>query len=293
MPLMTEGRRDTPQPGALATHHHGRRPGDAPTIVLLHGWPDSAAVWDLVVPHLRDRFHLVTIDLPGAGDAPLPSGDRPFRLELLAAHVDSVVRSIRTDHTVHLVGHDWGGVIGWEYVMTPAFARHVDSFTTLSGPSLDHLGELVRRARHDRAAARLASRQLARSWYTAALSLPLVRTVPWRLGADRVFRRWLERTEGTEGYPGRQLSRDAVATVPLYRTNIAARLARPNVRPVGIPVHAIVAERDRYVSAAAMRDLEHRIPTLECSSLDAGHWSPRSHPAEVARLIDDWVSAFD
>lgn len=274
-------------------HHHGRRAGDAPSIVLVHGWPDSAEVWDLVVERLGISFHVVTIDLPGVGASPAPSGPRPFRIEVLAAQIDSVIRSIRTDAPVHLVGHDWGGVIGWEYAMTPASARHVDSFTTLSGPSLDHLGALVRRAPRDRSAARLAASQLGRSWYTAALSLPVVRTVPWRRGGDRLFRRWLTRTEGITGYPGPGLSRDAAAAVPLYRTNIAARLARPDVRSVEIPVHAIVAERDRYVSPAAMRDIGRRVPSLETSSIDAGHWSPRSHPGDVARLVADWVRSFD
>ena len=273
----------------LAQHHHGRTVGDAPSIVLVHGWPDSAAVWDLVVPHLTDRFHVVAVDLPGVGDAPPAIGRSPYRLDALAPALDDMVHSLDTDRGVHLVGHDWGGVLGWELVMTPAYAARLSSFTVLSGPSLDHLGLLARKAPGDAATARVVADQLARSWYTTALSLPVLRTIIWRAGADRAFRRWLHRSEGVEGYPGEHLARDAAGAVPLYRTNIVPRLLAPRARPVTLPVHVIVAEQDRYVAPGTMRALEEWIPQLHTSSLDAGHWSPRTQPEQVATLVTEWV----
>ena len=35
---------------------------DAPTIVLLHGFPDTQALWSLIVARLSDRFHVVFIE---------------------------------------------------------------------------------------------------------------------------------------------------------------------------------------------------------------------------------------
>ncbi len=140
-----------------------------------------------------------------------------------------------------------------------------------------------------RRTARVVADQLTRSWYTSALSVPGLRTAIWRLGADRAFRWWLRRTEGIDGYPGDRLANDAAAAVPLYRSNIVPRLVAPRPRPVTIPVHVIIAERDRYVAPSTMRALEEWIPQLHTSSLDAGHWSPRTQPEQVATLVTEWV----
>jgi pimeloyl-ACP methyl ester carboxylesterase len=50
-------------------------PKDAPTIVLLHGFPSSSREFDTRIPMLATRYHLIAPDFPGFGrsDAPPPS----------------------------------------------------------------------------------------------------------------------------------------------------------------------------------------------------------------------------
>ena len=45
---------------------------DGPTLVLVHGWPDSHVVWDGVVPLLADRFRIVRYDNRGVGKTSVP-----------------------------------------------------------------------------------------------------------------------------------------------------------------------------------------------------------------------------
>lgn len=275
----------------LATHEFGAERGTAPTVVMVHGWPDSAEVWEPVARRLGDAFHVVTIDLPGAGDSPAAAGKGAFRLDTIAEQVDRVIGRLPSDRPIHLVGHDWGGVIGWRYVMRPEFGGRLSSFTALSAPSLDHMALLVRRSTDDRDLAAVSAGQMLKSWYTWPLSTPWLRTAMWRHGGDRVFRRWLKRSEGITDYPGDGLAADAIALVPLYRANIVPRLLFPSVTEIDIPVHVIVAERDRYVDASLMRTLDRWVPDLEFSSVDAGHWAIRSHPDDVATLIRRWLTA--
>ena len=49
----------------IAVYEEGNREG--PTVVLVHGWPDSHDVWNLVADQLQDRFHLVAFDTRGVG----------------------------------------------------------------------------------------------------------------------------------------------------------------------------------------------------------------------------------
>jgi len=49
---------------------------DAPTVLLLHGFPSSSRMWEPLLPLLADKYHLIAPDYPGFGlsSAPPPSG---------------------------------------------------------------------------------------------------------------------------------------------------------------------------------------------------------------------------
>src|SRR5882672_6834982 len=50
-------------------------PADAPTLLLLHGFPSAGHMFRDLIPFLADRFHLVAPDLPGFGQSDMPSRD--------------------------------------------------------------------------------------------------------------------------------------------------------------------------------------------------------------------------
>jgi pimeloyl-ACP methyl ester carboxylesterase len=50
-------------------------PTNAPTLLLLHGFPTSSHMFRNLIPLLADRFHIVAPDLPGFGQSDLPSRD--------------------------------------------------------------------------------------------------------------------------------------------------------------------------------------------------------------------------
>ncbi len=47
-------------------------PKDAPTILLLHGYPSSSRMFATLIPLLADRFHLIAPDYPGFGESDAP-----------------------------------------------------------------------------------------------------------------------------------------------------------------------------------------------------------------------------
>jgi pimeloyl-ACP methyl ester carboxylesterase len=51
-------------------------PFDAPTLLLLHGFPSAGHMFRDLIPALSDRFHVVAPDLPGFGQSDMPSRDR-------------------------------------------------------------------------------------------------------------------------------------------------------------------------------------------------------------------------
>ena len=52
---------------------------DGPALLLLHGYPQTVAMWHKVAPRLAERFNVVACDLRGYGDSGKPpSMDAPF-----------------------------------------------------------------------------------------------------------------------------------------------------------------------------------------------------------------------
>jgi len=89
--------------------------GSGPSVLFLHGNPDSAQVWEQVITLMSPQFRCVAIDLPGFGDS--GPGDRlAVELDNLAEFINQVVDSLNLPEPVHLVVHDIGGPFGLAWV---------------------------------------------------------------------------------------------------------------------------------------------------------------------------------
>ena len=87
------------------------RPG-APVVVLVHGYPNTSALWGPVMANLAGHYRVVAYDVRGMGDSSAPTGRRGWDLAELRADFLAVVDTVSPDDGVHLVGHDWGSVQG-------------------------------------------------------------------------------------------------------------------------------------------------------------------------------------
>ena len=264
--------------------------------MLVHGYPDASVVWDDVAARLAASHHVVTYDVRGMGHSPAPTGPHPFRLQHLADDLFSVIDAVSPDAPAHVVGHDWGSIQSWEAVTDPGRNHRIASYTTISGPCLDHVGHAMRARLRRPTPRRLGQvlRQGVRSTYIAFLYTPGISTVIWRLGADRTFRRFLERAEGVSD-DGRHttLAADGRTGVHLYRANIVQTVARPRERRTDVPVQLVTLTGDHFVTPVLLEGLEQWAPNLTRVSLDARHWAPRTHPDEVAGLIAEHVAKTD
>ena len=274
---------------SLAVWEHGDP--SAPTVVLVHGYPDTHVVWDGVVRLLADDHHVVTYDVRGAGASDAPRDRAGYDLTHLVADLVAVVDATAPAGPIHLVGHDWGSVQSWEAVCTDALGDRLASFTSMSGPALDHVGRWLqdRRASGDR---RQLLGQGLRSWYVAFFHLPVIAPFAWRRFAERPFRRYLRDVEGLPpgALPGATLPQDAANGVELYRRNVRSRIADPQERTTDVPVLLVVPTGDRYVSRGLLDEAARHCTDLRRVEVDARHWLPAAQPDVVASLIRDHAS---
>ena len=266
-----------------------------PTVVLLHGFPDTSAVWAPVAPRLSADFHVVSYDVRGAGRSDVPRTRRDYALALLVDDLVAVLDATSPDAGVHLVAHDWGSIQGWEAVTTKGLADRFASYTSISGPPLDHAALWARRHRTLRPAdLRLTARQALHSWYVAYFHLPVVPELMTRnqrataLWASRLHR--VERVPTDEEWPASTFGADFAHGVNLYRANMLPRLRHPEVRHTDVPVQLIVPTRDRYITPELLDGLEDWTSRMWRRSANAGHWLIRTDPLQVAGWVRELVT---
>ncbi|NUV63837.1 SDR family oxidoreductase [Streptomyces sp. CAI-85] len=270
-----------------------------PTVVLVHGYPDSKEVWSQVAARLAGDFHVVLYDVRGHGASTAPKPLRGgFTLEKLTDDFLAVVDAVSPDRPVHLVGHDWGSVQSWEFVTVARTKGRIASFTSMSGPSLDHFGHWIN-SRLKRPTPRRIGQLLgqgAKSWYVYLLHTPVVPELAWRGPLGKRWPRILRRLENVPGgdYPTPSLPSDAAHGAWLYRDNVRSRLARP--RPdahAHVPVQLVTPLGDAFLSERLYDELEQWVPRLTRRTIPAKHWVPRTRPDQLASWITEFVTSVE
>ncbi len=84
------------------------RAGDGPPVLLLHGFPQTRAMWHAIAPALSRHFTVIAADLRGYGASSKPKGLANYSFREMAADQLALMRSLGFDR-FHLVGHDRGG----------------------------------------------------------------------------------------------------------------------------------------------------------------------------------------
>lgn len=268
-----------------------------PTIVLVHGYPDSKEVWTQVARQLAEQWHVVLYDVRGHGSSTAPVPLRGgFTLEKLTDDFLAVVDAVSPDRPVHVVGHDWGSVQAWEFATVSRTEGRIASFTSMSGPSLDHFGHWIKQ-RVARPTPRRVGQLLgqgAKSWYVYMLHTPVLPELAWR---GPLGKRWpgiLERLEKVPpgDYPTASLPDDAAHGAWLYRDNVRTRLRRPRADAYAhVPVQLITPTGDIFLSERLYDDLESWVPQLTRRTLPAKHWVPRTRPDQLASWIAEFAAA--
>ncbi|QKM56321.1 putative oxidoreductase EphD [Burkholderia glumae] len=254
-------------------------PREAPPVILVHGYPDSARVWKRVRETLETRYRVIAYDVRGAGASDAPASTSAYRLAQLERDLDAVARATCGRRPFHLVGHDWGSIQSWEAVTDPAMRGRILSYTSISGPCLDHVFR-----------APMSLGQSLKSWYIAFFHLPLLPALFWRLGGAALWPWWLRRTERIRAAADPQQVRNGVNGIRLYRANFIARARQPRERYAQAPVQILVPLRDRYVTPALSENLERWLGVHERELFEASHWTVLREAALIAGRIDRFAS---
>jgi len=109
-----------------------------PALILLHGFPQTSAMWEpLIGAAAAQGYRVLALDQRGYSPGARPEGVDAYAVLELVADVVAVADAAGFER-FHLVGHDWGCVVGWVTAI-----RHPGRVLTWSGLSIPHPGTLL------------------------------------------------------------------------------------------------------------------------------------------------------
>lgn len=259
-----------------------------PALVLVHGYPDNQEVWEAVIAQLIQDFYIVTYDVRGAGQSSIPKRIRDYRLERLSEDLLTVVDAVLPHRPFHLAAHDWGSIQSWEAVTDVRFRQRILSYSSISGPCLDHAAFWMR-AQLQQGKSRFL-KQLGKSWYIAVFQLPLLAPTVWQYMSVERWGKMVQQLEQTSGLAlNPNIQQDGRYGVNLYRANFIQRLLKPRQRVAICPVQALVLTEDRFVSPELIDEVPKWVADFQRVEIAANHWAILSQPERIAQHLRDFA----
>lgn len=272
----------------------GTSRGDAPLVVLLHGFPDVPHSWEPVALRLAEQgYRVVAPYLPGYHPSPPPR--RGDVLEV-SEQVLTLCRELSPGERVYLVGHDFGAVVSYA-----AIARAPERFHACATLAVPHVRAFLRNGL-------LSPAQLRRSWYMGFFQLVPVANalVPMRDYAfiRRLWRDWSPGYTLPEAlFDELRACFDASMPQPLawYRPQSGVtgaawrdlpRVLRLLAQPITVPTLYLHGEDDGCIGTEMMRGQRRFFARAfdEAVVPSAGHFLQLEQPARVATLILDFFA---
>jgi len=259
-------------------------PQDAPTVVLLHGFPSSSRMFDQLIPLLATQYHVVAPDLPGFGQSDRPAPDKfDYSFDKLSEVVSSLLARLGLDRW-HLFMQDYGGPVGFRVMernrasVRSMIVQNASAYLQGLGPKWKGIARYwADPERHPEIYESFASLEGAKQRHVAGSPRPE------RYNPDT----WIDEF-ATLSRPGvheiqARLLRD-------YRTNVEAyprwqRWLREN-RP---PALIVWGRYDPSFIEAGALAYQSDLPDAEIHLLDAGHFALDEKLDEVARLMIDFL----
>ena len=104
---------DDQEGGTLDMHYIEDGPADGQPVVMIHGNPTWSFMWRKVVKRLAAQgYRAIAIDMIGMGRSDKPTRMRDYTIARHEKWVSEALFDKLDLHGVHLVLHDWGGIVG-------------------------------------------------------------------------------------------------------------------------------------------------------------------------------------
>ena len=252
--------------------------GEGPAVLLLHGFPDSNALWRHVIPALAGAgFTVIAPDQRGFGESDAPQGVEHYRMAQIVSDAIGVLDALEIPKA-HLVAHDYGALVGWLLA-----GQHGDRFYSYTALSVGH----------PTAYASAGGKQKRLTWFRSFFLIRGIAEAVLKAGNWAMFRLLVRKHPETTHWI-EELSRAGRLTAALnwYRANVLTITTATDIPRVSIPVMGVWSSEDLALAEDQMVNSARYVDsTFRYERLDGcGHWIPLDRPETITALLLDFLA---
>ena len=268
--------------------------GDGDELALcLHGFPEHSFSWRYQLPMLaKQGFTAWAPNLRGYGNTTRPAKLKDYALSELIEDVAQLIIASKKKK-VTLIGHDWGGIIAWEFAIADRLP--LERLIICNGP---HMRSYVDT---------FGWSQLLKSWYIFYFQIPWLPEYLSGLRGAWIIGEIYERTNKNEAaFPPevvevykRNASQPGAlrAMINFYRAYRYGwwkreRKWRSNLHePITISTLLIWGDEDEFLDKVIANNTQNYVTDLRIKFIQgASHWVQQERPEEVNQLIKEFVA---
>ena len=269
--------------------------GTGPLVLLLHGFPDTAHTWDHQLAGLAGAgYRAVAPFLRGYHPTGIPA-DGFYDKATLVADVAALIKALGGGKPVHLVGQDWGAIVS--YAALAAYPELIRRAVVMAVPHPAQTATSMLDAKHIHRSfhwfffqlAELPEKAIVANDYAFIDYLWSYWTSPGYQDPSH-----LAEIKAMLGKPG-----VLTATLGYYRAMLDPAKGDPRldalraamVRPIDVPTLALCGGDDLRAELMTDQGKHFRGEYSYKVVPGAGHFLHREQPAEVTRLVLEWLGA--
>lgn len=233
-------------------------------VILLHGFPEAAVMWDPFMDMLADNdYYAIAPNQRGYSSGARPTDVQSYALEHLVADIHEIADQLGLEQ-FHLIGHDWGAAVGWQ--LAAEHPQRVLSYAALSVPHIDAFAQAYREDTEQFEASeymRFFQKTLIPEFVLANNDYTQLRTV------------WDQHEQTEIDHYLRIFGQKNALTAALnwYRANFVMFDADQSIGPVSVPTTLIWGNQDTALKRAGVADTRNRVSAeYTFIEMDAGHW---------------------
>jgi pimeloyl-ACP methyl ester carboxylesterase len=260
--------------------------GEGPLMLMLHGFPEFWYSWRHQIPEFAKDYKVVALDLRGYNESDKPQQQSAYVMSEFVKDVEGIIRGLGYDRCV-LVGHDWGGIIAWNFAY--AYPEMLERLIVMNIPHPAKFAEGLR-----------TPQQLLRSSYAFFFQLPvlpelLIQSLDYR-AIESAFK-GMATNKSTftqadiEAYKDAASRRGALTAMLNYYRNAFSNVILTDWSVLQVPTLMIWGEEDTALGKELSYGTEKYVRDFQIRYIpNCSHWVQQEQPALVNQYMREFLA---